>query len=194
MKKIRHCFLPPTECHFRTYSPTQHALTLINYNILQYNLLRLFCTATYSALSIFTQTTAHVVWTLRQITSSSIVVFVPHFIIVYRATGYALYHFTGGSSIISSISHFTINYQTAGYSIRTQRFYCISPMGAEVPCQFTSTLWLRLQQRRPLCTLLYCTYTPILTSHTHIPLGFSSALLNQNLCSLLASRGTEPFS
>ena len=94
-------------------------------------------------------------------------VFVPHFIIVYRATGYALYHFTGGSIIISSVSHFTIMYQTAAYLIRTQHCCCISPMGEEGPCQFTSTLWLRLHQRRPLCTLLYCTYTPILTSHTH---------------------------
>lgn len=100
----------------------------------------------------------------------------PHFTMVYRSGGYAHYHFTEGSSIIVSASHFTINYQTAGYLIRTQQCYCISPMGEEDRNQFTSSLWLRLHQRHPLCTLLYCSHTPILTSHTHIPPGFSSAL------------------
>jgi hypothetical protein len=54
--------------------------------------------------------------------------------------------------------------------------YCITPSGEEDPCQFTSSLWFRRHQRRPLCILLYCTHTPILTSHTHTPPGFSSAL------------------
>ena len=111
--------------------------------------------------------------------NSSIVV-TSHFTVIFRTTGYAFYHFTGGNSSIVVTSHFTVIYQTATYLIRTQHFYCISPKGEDCPCQFTSSLRLRLHQRRPLCFLLYCTHTFILTSHTHThthtPLGFSSPL------------------
>ena len=107
-------------------------------------------------------------------------------------SNYRVCIFTGGNSSIVVTSHFTVIYQTATYLIRTQHFYCISPKGEDCPCQFTSSLRLRLHQRRPLCFLLYCTHTFILTSHTHTHthththhLGSLHHCLDQSFYSLL---------